>query len=57
MDSPTRTTNLHLPPQDVWLPGFNPELDKLETPVDHRGLVDMERLVQIVASMVEPEYI
>jgi hypothetical protein len=44
-----------LPPRDVWL--WDPEIeDKLETPLDERGLVDLDALVGMVRKTVTPSY-
>jgi hypothetical protein len=45
-----------LPPRDVWL--FDPyaAANKLETPVDERGLIDPHTLIRAIKSTVEPSY-
>lgn len=46
---------LHLPPPEVWR--FTPGKDTpLPVPVDERGLVDIDRLIELVQSTVEPEF-
>lgn len=42
-----------LPPREFWLLPDEP----FETPVDERGIVDIERLVQQVKSTIDPAYI
>ncbi|CAN5675794.1 hypothetical protein BH23PAT2_BH23PAT2_07540 [soil metagenome] len=45
-----------LPPRDVWL--INPEdpLQKVETPTDFRGLIDIPGLIESVKETINPEY-
>lgn len=44
-----------LPPRDVWL--HDPKKDGLlETPLNNRGLVDLDALVAGVKSTVDPSY-
>lgn len=43
-----------LPPPEVWL--RSPRLPLIETPLDDRGLVDFEALVNVVRSTVDPSY-
>lgn len=43
-----------LPPPEAWL--INPYKDKFETPVDDRGFVDVDTLVQAVKDTVHSEY-
>lgn len=51
-DSPVSS---HLPPPDAQL--YNPLLEgKLETPLDERGLVDLNKLVDLVKETVDPEF-
>lgn len=42
-----------LPPQDAWL--IDPE-EKIETPTDDRGLIDVDRLIVDVKATVDPSY-
>lgn len=45
----------HLPPREVHL--FNPEKNgRMPTPLDERGLVDIDALVQLAKEAVDPEY-
>ncbi len=54
---PTQTSGLEdaswLPPREFWRLPDGP----IETPVDERGIVDIEQLVEQVKSTVDPEYI
>jgi hypothetical protein len=43
-----------LPPAEAWIKDRN---EKMETPVDDRGLVDVPRLIEGVASYVHPNYL
>ena len=44
-----------LPPQDVWL--YNPRTKgKLETPIDERGLVDLDQLVAMTRQTIDSNY-
>lgn len=48
-------TSLFLPPPDVWR--FTPGKDEpLPTPVDERGLVDVDALITLVKTTVDPEF-
>lgn len=53
-DLPAETGYSALPPRDVW----EHDLDntRLEMPVDERGLVDTQRLVEAVSSLIDPDY-
>jgi hypothetical protein len=42
------------PPRDTWL--VNPDTDKIDTPVDDRGFVDVDRLIQAVKATIDPSY-
>ncbi len=46
---------LYLPPRELWR--FNPDEDeRLPTPVDERGLVDVEKLINLVKTTVDPAF-
>jgi hypothetical protein len=46
---------LYLPPRELWR--FNPDEDeRLPTPVDERGLVDVEKLINLVKITVDPAF-
>lgn len=54
-DKLTMDTPLHVPPPEVWR--FTPGKDEpLPTPMDERGLVDVDRLIGLVQSTIEPEF-
>lgn len=46
--------SVELPPPDAWL--VNPRTDKLDTPVDERGLVDVDKLITAVKATIDPSY-
>ncbi|MEO6761072.1 MAG: hypothetical protein ABI220_01685 [Candidatus Saccharimonadales bacterium] len=43
-----------LPPKDYWL--IDPDKEKLETPVDDRGLIDVSGLIRVVKDSIDPAY-
>lgn len=46
---------LYLPPRELWR--FTPgEDERLPTPVDERGLVDIEKLINLVKTTVDPSF-
>lgn len=45
---------LWLPPPDAQL--LNPKIDKIDTPVDDRGLIDIEQLITDVKRTIDPSY-
>jgi len=45
----------HLPPRDVWM--YDPDATGLiETPLDERGLVDLDKLVKLVKDTIDPSF-
>lgn len=45
----------YLPPRELWL--FTPGVDeKLPTPVDDRGIVETQKLIDLVKTTVDPSY-
>ncbi len=50
-----RAPSPQLPPRELWL--YNPDTDgPLETPLDHRGLVDLNALVALGVSTIDPTF-
>lgn len=44
-----------LPPQEYWL--IDPAREKIETPVDDRGLIKVDELITCVKRTIDPDYI
>jgi len=46
-----------MPPLEIRQPDFQKKkIEKIETPLDHRGLVDVPRLIEMVKATVDPSY-
>lgn len=44
-----------LPPRDTWI--YDPKINgRLETPLDERGLVDLDRLVVLAKQTIDPDF-
>ncbi len=51
----------HKPEPEIYLPPLgarliNPSKEKIQTPIDDRGLVDVPKLIQVVQETIHPEF-